>query len=127
MRIIRGSDITYIPASHEDKNNPGVLKKVLTRKNDLLDGRIMMINWAKLPKQKSFAPHFHEDMEEVFIIVSGSVLITVGEETEKMEKGDMVIIPVKSIHTMENKRTIDCEYIALGISKGDGTGKTVNA
>ncbi|KKS40654.1 MAG: hypothetical protein UV04_C0020G0001, partial [Candidatus Gottesmanbacteria bacterium GW2011_GWA2_42_16] len=29
MKLIRGKNLSYIPASHEDSKNPQVLKKVL--------------------------------------------------------------------------------------------------
>ena len=29
MRIIRGNEIPFIPASHEDQDRPGVLKRVV--------------------------------------------------------------------------------------------------
>lgn len=125
MKIIRSSDLEFIPASHEDPNNPGVLKKVLARRADLAEGNIQMINWALLPVGKSFEPHYHEDMEEVFIILSGEVEITIDGEYDKLLKGDAVIIPARSIHQMTNMSTADVEYIAMGISKV-GKGKTVN-
>ena len=40
MRIVRASELNYEPASHEPPENPGVLKKVLARKTDLLEGQI---------------------------------------------------------------------------------------
>ena len=36
MQIVRGSEIEFVPASHEDPQNPGVLKRVLATKNDLI-------------------------------------------------------------------------------------------
>lgn len=125
MTIIRGSDIDFIPASHEDPKNPGVLKKVLAKRDDLVDGRIQMINWAHLPVGKSFELHYHQDMEEVFIILSGEVEIRVGEETDNLGRGDAVIIPIKAVHQMKNISNQPVEYIAMGISTQEG-GKTIN-
>ncbi|NMB56994.1 hypothetical protein GYA19_03600 [Candidatus Beckwithbacteria bacterium] len=33
MKIIRASDIQFVPASHEDPKNPGVLKKIMLTYN----------------------------------------------------------------------------------------------
>lgn len=126
MKIIRATDLDFVPASHEDPQNSGVLKKVLARKDDLIDGRVQMINWALLPADKTFEAHYHEDMQEVFVILSGSAEITIGTETETLERGDTVLIPVRAIHQMRNIGTIDAEYIAIGVSR-DGKGQTVNA
>ena len=126
MRIIRSKDLQFIPANHEDPNNPGVLKRVLFRKDDLIKGRIQMINWAKLLTGRSFEKHYHEDMLEVFIILNGKVKIIVDNEEDYLEKGDAVLIPVKAVHQMINKSQEDIDYIALGISTND-SGKTVKA
>lgn len=126
MHITKASRIDYIPASHESAQNPGVLKKVLARNTDLHEGNIQMINWALLPVGKSFEPHYHEDMQEVFIILTGLAEITIDRETALLESGDLVIIPPRSVHVMRNMGTEDVEYIALGISQ-TGTGKTINA
>jgi len=125
MHIIRFLDTHYQPASHEDPQDPGVLKKVLLKRNELAEGNIQMINWALLPVGKAFAPHYHEDMEEVFIILSGEVVITLNQETGKLTKGDAIVIPAKTVHQMENTGNGDVEYIALGISLM-GQGRTVN-
>lgn len=125
MKIIQGNKIDFIPASHEDPKNPGVLKKVLAKRDDLIDGRIQMINWAHLPVGKAFEPHYHEDMEEVFVILAGQVEITINHESETLTKGDAVIIPIKAVHTMKNTGDQPAEYLALGIALEQG-GKTIN-
>lgn len=126
MKIIRSNALQFIPASHEDLNDPGVLKKVLFAKDDLIKGQVQMINWARLLPKKSFEKHYHEDMQEVFIILNGKVKMIINEEEDYLEKGDAVLIPVKAAHQMVNKSAENIEYIALGISTGEN-GKTVSA
>lgn len=124
MKIVRSNLLKFIPASHEDPKSPGVWKKILLGKEDLIKGRVQMVNWSKLPVGSSFKPHYHQDMEEVFIILRGKVKITVDEEEERMEKGDVVIIPMKKVHEMKNIGNEEVEYLVLGISLEKG-GKTV--
>lgn len=125
MKTITFKSLSFIPASHEDQESPGALKKVLfTIKDFHPEGKIQMINWAKLPYGKVFACHFHEDMEEVFIISAGKVRIRVGKEIEKLEKGDAVLIPMGVSHQIENIGAEDADYIAIGISLGKG-GRTI--
>ncbi len=64
MKLIRGNEIDLIPASHEDPKNPGVLKRVLAVKTDLLRGHVQMVNWSRLPAGSSFQSHDHEDMQD---------------------------------------------------------------
>lgn len=124
MRIIRGSAIEFIPASHEDQERPGVLKRVLATRDELIDGRVQMINWASLPAGSSFRPHYHEDMEEVFIILTGKVEITVDGVSNELTPGDAIVIAPREIHTMQNVTESDLEYIVMGISTGQD-GQTI--
>lgn len=125
MKIVRGKDLQFIPASHENPQDPGVYKKILLQRKDLIKGNIQMINWAKLPRGKSFQPHFHEDMEEVFIILNGEVEIKAGGEIEKLSKGDAVLVAVQDVHSMKNISKEDVEYMVIGNSLNKG-GKTIN-
>lgn len=125
MKIVRGQDLSWVPASHEDAKNPGVLKKVLfTEKDVIAGGKIQMINWARLNFGKSFIAHYHEDMDEIFIIVSGKVRIKVDKEEEVLEAGDAVLVPMKTIHKMKNIGDEDVNYLVIGVSLDKG-GKTI--
>ncbi|MEW6407871.1 MAG: cupin domain-containing protein [Patescibacteria group bacterium] len=124
MKIIHFKNLKFIPASHEEKKSPGVLKKILLQKKDLTKGYVQMINWAKLPQGKTFKAHYHQDMEEIFIILSGRAKIKVGKKTAVLKKGDTIIIPPKNLHQMKNISKEKVEYIAIGISQGKG-GKTI--
>ena len=41
-----------------------------------------------LPPGCAVTPHHHRDIEEIYYIVSGSGLMTVGDETREVEAGD---------------------------------------
>lgn len=115
----------FVPAGHESEIDPAVLKKVILTAGDLkLDGMVQMINWACMAPGKQFSPHYHEKMDELFIIVSGQAEIKVGMETTGLEATDTIFIPMGAVHVMENTGDCDLEYIAIGIVKEPG-GKTV--
>ena len=126
MKIFRLNDLEWIPASHESPQSPSIWKKVLLQKADLLEGRVQMVNWCRMEPGKSFQAHYHEDMEEIFIILKGQAKILVnGEEAEMGEREAVVILP-REVHAMKNPRGEDLEYLAVGISQGKG-GKTILA
>jgi mannose-6-phosphate isomerase-like protein (cupin superfamily) len=125
MRVIRATELEFVAASHEDPDSPGVLKKVLLQRDDLIAGRVQMVNWALLPVGQSFSAHYHEDMEEVFIVMKGRAEITVGIEKTELQEGDAVVIPVRGIHQMENVGEENVEYVVVGVSEGT-RGRTVN-
>lgn len=125
MKIIRFNSLEFIPASHENPKDPGALKKILIKRDDLPAGRIQMINWARIPKGKSFAPHYHESMIEVFIIISGKVKAKIDTDEKILEKGDCVVAFEKQVHSFENLSEEEVDYFAMGISTSEG-GKSVN-
>jgi mannose-6-phosphate isomerase-like protein (cupin superfamily) len=124
MKIIASSNRPLVPAGHENPLSPGVWKKVLLEKEDLQPGRIQMVNWAILAAGKQFARHYHEDMQEIFIIVEGEAEITIGKATATLLRGDAVVIEPREIHQIRNIAAQSVEYLAIGITSESG-GKTV--
>ena len=124
MKTIYAADRSFVPASHENPQSPGAWKKVLLQRADLQSGVVQMINWSRLPPGKSFAPHYHEDMQEVFIVLEGEARITVGSQEAVLRRGDAVVIDAREIHEMCNLGQTEMEYLAMGISSGQG-GRTI--
>ena len=124
MRRIQANDGQFVPASHEDPRKPGVLKRVLASRDELLRGQVQMINWCRLPVDRSFRTHYHEDMEEIFILVRGIAEMRVGENCVTLEPGDAVIVSPGEVHSMKNSGSQEVEYVVVGISLGQN-GKTV--
>ena len=124
MKIIRSHDKPFIPASHENPLAPGVWKKVLFQRDELQPGVAQMINWARLPAGSSFSAHYHEDMQEIFIIVAGEAEMVVADQAVVLGRGDTIAIDPREIHRMTNRGSEDVEYVVVGIS-GNRGGKTV--
>ena len=126
MKIFRLKDMEWVPASHENRESPSVWKKVLLQKDDLSEGRVQMVNWCRMEPEKGFRAHYHEDMEEIFILLKGHAKILVDGEEAEMGEGEAVVIPPRIVHEMKNVGGEDLEYLAVGISRGKG-GKTILA
>ena len=124
MDIIRGNEVPFEPASHEDPNDPGVLKRVLATRNDLIVGHVQMVNWARLPVGKSFCRHYHEDMQEVFVIINGTIRVNADGQQVELHGGDAILIDPRETHAMTNTCDEDVNYVVFGISTGAG-GRTV--
>ena len=124
MKYIPNDNADFIAASHEDPKNPGVLKRVIATAADLQAGQVQMVNWAKLPVGHSFQKHYHEDMQEVFVLLQGSVEMTVETESVSMSAGDSVIVGVREVHQMANVGDSEAEYIVFGVASGEG-GQTI--
>jgi mannose-6-phosphate isomerase-like protein (cupin superfamily) len=124
MKIVRSAELRFVPASHEDPNAPGAFKKILLRGDDFIEGNIETVTTALLPLGKAFTPHYHTDRQEVFIMTRGNAKIAVDEEEATLGEGDTVVVPVGSLHRMENIGTEDVEFIVIAVSKGTD-GRTV--
>ena len=124
MKIIRSADKPFVPASHENPLAPGVWKKVLCQREELQPGTVQMLNWARLPAGSSFAAHYHEDMQEIFIIVAGEAEMVVAGQTIVLGRGDTIAIDPPEVHRMTNRGSEDVEYVVVGITSNKG-GKTV--
>ena len=125
MKIVRGKDFEFVPASHEDPKNPGTYKKVLFGRDEFIEGHAQMINWARMPVGKEFNLHYHETLVEIFVMLKGTADITVNDVTESIVPGDAVMIDIGEKHSMKNTGNEDVEYLVFGISTGPD-GKTVN-
>ncbi len=55
-----------------------------------------------LPPGSEVTAHYHREIEEIYYVVSGSGLMTVGDETRKVNAGDAVYVPPGHRHTLKN-------------------------
>ena len=124
MEVIQTNERSFVAAGHENPMDPGVWKKVLFRREDVQTGLVQMVNWARLPVGRSFAAHYHEDMQEIFVIVQGIARIVVDCKATILQRGDAVRIDAREVHQMWNDGAEDVEYVVVGITSGEG-GQTV--
>lgn len=125
MKLIHISEKQFEPATHEDPNKPGVMKKVLFGSKDFDPScGLRMLNYAVMQPGQSFALHSHDTLEEVFYILEGKGEITIGSETQELGPEMAVIVPKQTKHIMKNIGDIPLVYLAFGAAKEDG--KTVS-
>ena len=125
MIIRKLAKIKELPAGHEDKKSPGCLKKIIFDVNDFPKGLSpQMINWARIPKGRSFKLHYHQDMTEIFIILKGQAKMRLNNKHFQLKEGDAVMVPAKSPHSVRNDGHSDFIYYVVGLSSKKG-GKTI--
>ena len=144
MKVVSTKDKKFVPASHEDPKDPGVVKKVLLGSDDFDPScQLKMLNYAVIKPGQSFASHFHQTLEEFFYVISGKARIKMktltdeeidscinkkesfndllkGVKSQTLEKEEVVLIPPKTIHIMENIGADDLVYLAVGAASGEG-------
>jgi mannose-6-phosphate isomerase-like protein (cupin superfamily) len=55
-----------------------------------------------LPPGKTVPRHHHEILEEIYYILQGSGVMTVGEESKIVSSGDAIFIPKNQVHSLTN-------------------------
>ena len=55
-----------------------------------------------LPPGISVAAHHHRELEEIYYILSGTGLMTVGDEVQEVSAGDAIYVPHGLRHTLKN-------------------------
>lgn len=117
MKKINASSLLWVPATHEDSTDPGVLKKVIVT-HDEVDpaSELMMVNLCKVPVGKTHKAHSHRTMEEIFYFTAGEGEVRIEEEIESVRPGDRIIVPATSVHQVKNTGDVELEYIGIGIA-----------
>lgn len=66
-----------------------------------------------LPPGKSVTPHHHAVLEEIYYILSGSGVMTIGDESQAVSAGDAIYIPKNNVHTLTNTGTEDMKILLV--------------
>ncbi|HZD36877.1 MAG TPA: dimethylsulfonioproprionate lyase family protein [Nitrososphaeraceae archaeon] len=75
---------------------------------------ITYVSLAKLQPNLSYEPHQHEDHEEIYYIISGTGRIKIGNEEAHFRDGDIVYIPVNTVHSITNDGKDMVNFLAFG-------------
>ena len=124
MHFIPADYRPLVPASHEDPERPGVYRRLIASRDELSDGRIQMINWAHLPVGHAFRAHYHQDMEETFVIMTGQCVMEVEGNRVELGRGDALVVAAGEVHSMRNTGDEPVDYLVVGITRGEN-GQTV--
>jgi mannose-6-phosphate isomerase-like protein (cupin superfamily) len=68
-----------------------------------LGSRHMTVTWIEVPSGVSQELHSHEEAEQVYVVVRGTGTLSTTGDTERLEQGDLALIPPASDHTLANE------------------------
>lgn len=80
---------------------------VFSRKPSYLIKRLDVHSRSRLSLQK----HMHRT--ELWIVLSGSATVTIGDKTALLEPGETVFIPKETFHRIENKEEAPLEILEV--------------
>ena len=64
--------------------------------------------------------HFHNDLEEIYYILSSYGMMTIGDEKQEISRNDVVYIPTTAQHTLTNTGNVPLRFVTLSVKvKGD--------
>jgi mannose-6-phosphate isomerase-like protein (cupin superfamily) len=75
---------------------------------------------TSLEPGQDIALHFHNDLEELYYILSGYGNMTIGEEKKEISRNDVVYIPKTAPHSLTNTGNVPLRFVTLSVKvKGD--------
>ena len=70
---------------------------------------------TSLEPGESIQPHYHPDSEEIYYILSGYGMMTIGEDKQEISRGDVVYIPLLAHHTLLNTGSVPLRFITVSV------------
>ena len=67
-----------------------------------LGSRNVSVNWLEVPAGVSEELRSHEEAEQVYVVVSGTGTMSATGDTQRLEVGDLVLIPPATDHAVGN-------------------------
>jgi mannose-6-phosphate isomerase-like protein (cupin superfamily) len=67
-----------------------------------LGSRNLTVNWLEVPAGASEGLRSHEEAEQVYVVVSGTGKMSATGDTQDVERGDLVLIPPATDHSVNN-------------------------
>ncbi len=78
-----------------------------------LGSRNLSVNWLEVPAGASEELRSHEEAEQVFVVVAGAATMSATGDTQRLEVGDLVLIPPATDYAIANDGTDTLELVAV--------------
>lgn len=117
--IVRVDDV---PNPYEDSQVPGEFRS-LTR---ALGNEQLAVTLIRIPPHSDFEQstgHFHEEIEEIYIITRGVLTMRFGDDIQKVSAGSVVRVAPKTprSHRNEEDEPVDMWAISRQLGRQDAT------
>jgi mannose-6-phosphate isomerase-like protein (cupin superfamily) len=70
-----------------------------------LGSRHVSVNWLEVPPGASEELRSHEEAEQVYVVVGGGGTMSATGDTQRLDVGDLVLIPPATDHSVANDGT----------------------
>ncbi len=70
--------------------------------------------------------HYHTDFEEIYYVLSGYGIMTIGEEKQEISRGDVVYIPANAPHTLFNTAEVPLRFVTITVRAAQDKNEGLN-
>ena len=81
---------------------------------DIAENIVAVFDTSLLPGE-SIPLHFHPDYEELYYVLSGYGIMTIGDEKKEISRNDVVYIPQKAQHTLLNTAEVPLRFFTVSV------------
>lgn len=67
-----------------------------------MGARNMSVTWLEVPTGAEQTLHSHEEAEQVYVVVRGVGTMSVAGDTQRIEEGDLILVPPATDHAIAN-------------------------
>ncbi len=78
--------------------------------------RIAAVYDTSLESGQGIPLHYHPDFEEIYYILSGYGLMTIGDENQEISRGEVVYIPALAPHSLQNTGNIILRFMTVTVN-----------
>lgn len=97
----------------------GLTSYIYLQSGDIADSQLA-VTWVEVAVGAKQRPHHHE-AEQVYVIVQGSGLMQVGDQSRPAKRGDLIYIPGSATHGIENTGSEVLIYVSAATPNWDIT------
>jgi mannose-6-phosphate isomerase-like protein (cupin superfamily) len=78
-----------------------------------MGARNMSVTWLEVPAGAEQTLHSHEEAEQVYVVVRGAGTMSVAGDTERVEEGDLILVPPATDHSIANDSDTSLACISI--------------
>ena len=118
MKIQNKDEIDVVPKHGEALYMDLLCARLDESSNKNPDSECLQSMWkcwiTKVPSGVELEPHTHQDHEQIYYIIRGSGIISIGDEERKVRKGDCIYMPTDIPHGFINNSDEEVEIFTVG-------------
>ena len=114
------------PDTVDEYEAPGPFRRFmrLLIDGERFPGTPFTIALSRYPSGAGCPVHSHRDSTEVYFVLSGELVTTVGGKEYQVKKGELIYIPPASEHRAENRGKEPCRFMAINSPLSDDVTET---